>query len=250
MTQQTPARGILFVVSTDIGHPDDITLRAKEILQTCDVVLCEDLKPARSLLHRLGLQKELLPLNEHTTKTATLEALDLLLEGKLLALVSDCGTPLLADPGTELVARAIEEGFDVRPIPGPSSILAALVVSGFGVTQFTMAGFLPRDKNERKKAVATYRNRTETLVFLEAPYRLNQLLSDLTEGLGSDRLASLAMDLTLPKERVRRDTLLGLKNYFDEHPFKGEFVLAVQGRSKASANNNSHRASNTSRLRT
>jgi 16S rRNA (cytidine1402-2'-O)-methyltransferase len=249
MTQQTPTRGTLYIVSTDIGHPDDVTARAKEILETCDVVLCEDLKPARALLHRFGLQKELLPLNEHTTSTATNEALDLLRGGKTLALISDCGTPLLADPGTELVARAVGDGFEVRPIPGASSILAALVVSGFGVTQFTMAGFLPRDKNERKKAAAAYRNRTETLVFLEAPYRLNQLLGDLTEGLDSDRPAALAMDLTLPKERVRRDTLLGLKKYFEEHPFKGEFVLVVQGRSNASAKKNIRGASNKSRTR-
>jgi 16S rRNA (cytidine1402-2'-O)-methyltransferase len=107
--------------------------------------------------------------------------------------------------------------------------LAALVISGFHSTQFTMAGFLPREKSERVRVASSYRNRTETLLFLEAPYRLNQLLSDISAGIGPDRNAALAMDLTLPKERVMRDTLLGLKEHFLSHPFKGEFVLVVEG---------------------
>lgn len=227
--------GTLFIVSTPIGDRGDITERAKRILTDADNVLCEDLKEGRRLMHHLGLTKELIPLNEHTTREATEEALELLREGKILALISDCGTPLVADPGTQLVELAIEEGYTVSPIPGASSILAALVVSGFQSTQFTMAGFLPREKSERVKAARTFRNRTETLLFLEAPYRLNQLLADVAEGIGSERRAALAMDLTMPKERVVRDTLLGLREYFLTHPFKGEFVLVVEGTKSGTA---------------
>src|SRR3954471_4497449 len=107
----------LSIVSVPIGDPKYITLRAIEVLSAADVILCEDLKPARRLMHELGLQKELLPLNEHTVNSATQEALDLLRHGKSLALISDAGTPLVADPGQELVRIAVGEGFEVSPIP-------------------------------------------------------------------------------------------------------------------------------------
>ncbi len=236
--------GTLFIVSTHIGDPRDIGDRAKQIIADCDVVLCEDMKEARRLMHQLGISKDLLPLNEHTTVAATEEAIELLREGKTLALIPDCGTPLVADPGTQLVKQASEEGHLIRPVPGASSILAALVVSGFQSTQFTMAGFLPREKSERLRAASSFRMRTETLIFLEAPYRLNQLLSDIAEGIGNGRNAALAMDLTLPKERVMRDTLLGLKEHFLSHPFKGEFVLVVEG-----AKLGAHRGSTSARPR-
>ncbi len=224
--------GILYIVSTHIGNPKDVSARAAEILSSCDMVICEDLKEARRLLHHLGITKELLPLNEHTTRAATDESLDLLREGKTLALISDTGTPLIADPGNLLVKKAINEGIEIRPVPGPSSVLAALVIAGFPLESFTFAGFLPRDKSERRKQAARYRSARETLIFLEAPYRLPHLLSDLEEGIGGNREAALCMDLTLPKERVRRDTLLGLREYFEAHPFKGEFVLIVRGAGK------------------
>lgn len=221
--------GTLLVVSTPIGDSGDITLRAIEALRNCDLLFCEDLREARRLLYRLTIEKELHPLNEHTTREATTEALDALREGKTLALISDCGTPLIADPGSELVQRAIDEGHRITPLPGASSLLAALVVSGFDTRTFTFAGFLPREKSKRMRAAHALVHRTETLLFLEAPYRLNQLLADITAAFGASRRAALAIDLTLPKERVRRDTLLGLKDYFLEHPFKGEFVLVVEG---------------------
>lgn len=219
----------LYIVSTPIGNSADISARAIEVIKKCDILLCEEAKPARRLLAGLEIQKEFILLNEHTTKEATDEALALLESGKTLALISDDGTPLLADPGSELVKRCIEHGIKVIPVPGASSILTALIVSGFSLLSFTFAGFLPREKSERKKAAAEYRDRKETLVFLEAPYRLNQLLQDLAEGIGNDRRAVICIDLTMPTERFERSTLGTLQKHFTEHPFKGEFVVIVEG---------------------
>jgi 16S rRNA (cytidine1402-2'-O)-methyltransferase len=128
-----------------------------------------------------------------------------------------------------LVLACIERKIGVIPIPGASSILAALVVSGFSLLSFTFCGFLPRDKQERKKAASEYKNRKETLVFLEAPYRLNRLLEDLSEGLGKDRNAVLCMNLTMESQKFERGMLGELEQYFKEHPFKGEFVLVIDG---------------------
>ncbi len=222
--------GCLKIVSVPIGNTGDITLRAIETLKNSDAILCEDLKPARRLLHELQIEKPLLPLNEHTEADATMEALALLRSGKNLALISDAGTPLVADPGQRLVRQAIEEGIEVSPVPGASSILAALVVSGFRSDMFYMAGMLPRDKSERKNAAKKLAAREETIVLLEAPYRLPQLLDDLVFGFGHDRRAAVAMDISMPKERVIRGTLLAVRDLFQENPFKGEFVVVIEGR--------------------
>ena len=219
----------LWIVSVPIGDARDITLRALDVLKSADVIVCEDMKPARRLLHELKIAKDLLPLNEHTVKTATLEALELLRDGKSLALISDAGTPLVADPGSELVRLAIEEGIEVSPVPGASSILSALVVSGFSSSSFLFAGFLPRDKSERRQKARQLAGIRDTILLLEAPYRLPQLLDDLVDGFGPKREACIAMDLTLPKERVARGTLLELRDQFLQRPFKGEFVVVLRG---------------------
>jgi 16S rRNA (cytidine1402-2'-O)-methyltransferase len=223
------AKGILRIVSTPIGNPADISIRAIDAIQNCDLLISEEAKPARKLLAGLGLKKEFILLNEHTTTEATQEALDLLESGKNLTLISDDGTPLLADPGSELVYECIEHNISIMPIPGPSSILAALVASGFSLLSFTFCGFLPRDKQARKKSAREYKTRKETLVFLEAPYRLSQILDDLAEGLGSERRAVVCINLTMPSEKFERGSLSALQKYFSNNPFKGEFVIVVEG---------------------
>jgi 16S rRNA (cytidine1402-2'-O)-methyltransferase len=224
-------KGTLHIVSTPIGNPADISGRAIEAMTDCDILLCEEAKPTRRLLAQLGIKKEFILLNEHTTKEATAEAVQLLESGKNIVLISDDGTPLLADPGSELVKECIERKITIVPIPGASSILAALVASGFSLLSFTFCGFLPRDKAARKKTASEYKNRKETLIFLEAPYRLNQLLDDLCDGLGDERPAVVCMNLTMPSEHFERGTLGNLRKHFTKHPFKGEFVVIV-GRSR------------------
>src|ERR1041385_7621589 len=221
--------GTLYIVSVPIGNAGDITLRAIETLREVPLILCEDLKPARRLLHDLKLEKELLPLNEHTEHSATSEAMELLRSGKDLALISDAGTPLVADPGKQLVAKAAEEGIRVTAVPGASSILTALTVSGFDASRFYFAGFLPRDKDDRKREARQLATRKETIVLLEAPYRLAQLMDDLVAGFGERREACVALELTTNKERVHRGTLLELRDLFRSRPFKGEFAVVIRG---------------------
>jgi 16S rRNA (cytidine1402-2'-O)-methyltransferase len=226
------SKGSLAIVSIHIGNPKDITLRAIESLTEAEIVVCEDLKEARRLMHQLDLQKELLPLNEHTTKSATEEVIELLQAGKRLALISDTGTPVLADPGSELVQRCIEENIPVTTVPGATSIIPALILSGFPSTTFTFAGFLPKDKAARKTSLDKWRTRNETLIFLEAPYRLAQIIDEMLLSLGRDRHATICMDITMPSERVIRGTLLQIKEHFAAHPFKGEYVIVVKGLGK------------------
>jgi 16S rRNA (cytidine1402-2'-O)-methyltransferase len=221
----------LYLVSVPIGNVGDITLRAIETLRSVSLILCEDMKPARRLLHDLKIEKELLPLNEHTEKTASGEALELLRAGKDLALISDAGTPLVADPGQHLVRRAIADGIRVTAVPGASSILAALAVSGFESSTFLFAGMLPREKADRARRAKELAARSETIVLLEAPYRLPQLLDDLVAGFGEGREACVALELTTEKERLHRGTLLALREEFRARPFKGEFAVVIRGKS-------------------
>lgn len=221
-------KGTLYLVAVHIGDPQDMTLRSLELLKTCQTVICEDLKEARRLLHEFNIQNDLLPLNEHTAREATEEALELLEQGKNLVLISDAGTPLLADPGAELVRLALERGYPVTSAPGASSILPALILSGFPTAPFTFVGFLPREKEERRRAAARYATRDETLILLEAPYRLRQVLDDLQGAFGPSREACVCMNLTMPSERVQRGTLLELVQHFAQHPFKGEFVIVIK----------------------
>src|SRR5689334_23037679 len=129
--------GILYIVSTPIGDSRDITLRAIDILKECDLIVCEEWKPAKSLLRKYSIEKELLQLNEHSKSDDEDEIIELLRSGKKIALISDCGTPLIADPGATIVAKCIAEHISVVAVPGVSSILAALVVSGFSLQQFS-----------------------------------------------------------------------------------------------------------------
>lgn len=230
--QQAHQKGLLSIVSIHIGNPGDITLRAIDALKEADLIVCEEPKEARRLLHQLDIQKELLPLNEHTTRSATDEVLALLKEGKRLALISDAGTPILADPGSELVQDCIDQGVDVTTVPGATSIIPALLLSSFSSAPFTFYGFLPKDKAERRNALDKLRTRTETLILLEAPYRLAQIIDEMVTSIGRERQAAICMDITMPSERVIRGTLLQIQQHFAAHPFKGEYVIVLKGHGK------------------
>jgi 16S rRNA (cytidine1402-2'-O)-methyltransferase len=219
-------KGCLYVVATPIGNPRDITLRAMDILQEVDAVICEEYRLGSTLLKRLGIQKEIIEVNEHNEVTqAPLVVERLVLQQQSLALISDCGTPVFADPGATLIKLLVEQGVPVVPIPGASSLMATLSVLDVKLDRFIYAGFLPRDRAERKKALKHLRFTRFPIILMDAPYRLAALLADLAEAYGSGAAITLAMDLTLPGETIFRGTIGEAEKSIGQR--KSEFVLIV-----------------------
>lgn len=219
--------GTLHIVGTPIGHPDDISLRALEVLRAADYIACEERKTALRLLSRHGIEKELVEVNEHTEREETEQIVLDLAMGKNVALISDCGMPVFADPGTFLLTEALDTGIRVTAVPGPTSLTTALSLSGFDAHRFYFYGFLSPKKEERRAELTGLRNFPSPIVFLDAPYRLLQVLEDLRAAFGKGRRAAVACDLTLPGEDVRRGTLDTLVKHFREDRRKREFVIIV-----------------------
>ncbi|MCL5952264.1 MAG: 16S rRNA (cytidine(1402)-2'-O)-methyltransferase [Chloroflexi bacterium] len=220
---------MLYIVSMPIGNPEDITLRALHVLQQVDAIVCEERREAMRLLRHYQIDPVLIDLNEHNEQVRIPELLERLEHQETLALISDHGTPLLADPGTRWVAQVIQRRLPVSPVPGTSSLLAALVVSGLPMDRFRFVGLLPAKKPERLAALARLKREPDTCVVLEVPYRLAPLLTDLNAVLGSARRIAVGCDLTMPTEQVIRGTTQNVLEYFLKHPFKGEFVIVIDG---------------------
>jgi 16S rRNA (cytidine1402-2'-O)-methyltransferase len=223
---------MLYLVSTPIGNPDDITLRALRVLREANAVVCEEPREGARLLRRYQIENEIIDLNEHTERARVPELIERLQRGETIALISDHGTPLLADPGARLVERAIGKQISVTAVPGASSLLTALVVSGLPMERFRFVGMLPVKKNARRAELARWRDERDTWVVLDAPYRLAALLADLCGALGAHRRVVIACDLTTPSEKIVRGTASQVVEHFQKNPFKGEFVVVVAGKQK------------------
>ncbi|MBI5303181.1 MAG: 16S rRNA (cytidine(1402)-2'-O)-methyltransferase [Chloroflexi bacterium] len=223
---------MLSIVSTPIGNPDDMTLRALRVLREVNAVICEERRDGARLLKHYQIENTLLELNEHTERAIVPELIERLERGEHLALISDHGTPLLADPGGRLVARAIQARVPVTAVPGASSALAALVVSGLPMDRFRFVGMLPVKKEARRAELRRLKDERETWVVLDAPYRLAPLLADLRDALGAERYVTVACELTTANENIVRGTLREIVAYFEKKPFKGEFALVVAGNPK------------------
>ena len=222
------ACGVLTLVGTPIGNPDDFSARGIQTLRNADLIACEEFKEARRLLRRHSIDVPLLEINEHTETADASDVIDALMEGKNVALISDCGMPIFADPGSRLVELALASGLCVNTVPGPTSLTTALVLSGFDITRFYFYGFLSPKRPERVAELRTLKSHPSLLVFLDAPYRLNQLLADLAEVFGTERRACVACDLTLDTEHVERGTIAAVRKYFMAHPEKREFVVLLE----------------------
>ncbi|MEX2116504.1 MAG: 16S rRNA (cytidine(1402)-2'-O)-methyltransferase [Bacteroidota bacterium] len=220
--------GILYLVATPIGNPEDITMRAVRILKDADIVVYEERREGARLLRRYGIEnKPVENLNEHNEPAASSVILEKLREGKNVALISDGGTPVFADPGQVLVQRAIAAGIRIVPIPGASSILPALIVSGFPIQSFVYYGFLSPKRNRRITELQQLKRDARTIVLLETPYRLVQLMRDVSEVIGGTRKICVAFDLTLPTEEIFRGTAPDLYAKFQKEEKKGEFVVVL-----------------------
>ena len=224
------APGTLYVVATPIGNLGDITLRALEVLGSVAVVAAEDTRLTRRLWARHGIETPLISYHAHSDSARTRELLARLAAGDDVALVTDAGTPLVSDPGEDLVARWAGDGGVVVPIPGPSAVLAALVASGISAPRWSFEGFLPRKGRERRERLARIAADERATVLFEAPGRTAGTLRDLAAACGGDRRAALCRELTKRHEEIRRGSLGELCTAVDERPVRGEVTLVVAGK--------------------
>ena len=223
--------GVLYVVATPIGNAADISARALAILREVDGVLAEDTRHSRRLLALHGIEARLSPLHEHNERRTAAQILRRLGKGEHLAMICDAGTPLISDPGLHLVRRVRQAGGSVQAVPGPCALTCALSVSGLPTDRFVFEGFLSAKRAARRRHLDGLRRDPRTLVFYEAPHRVEDTLADLSEIFGAARDAVLAKELTKRHESVRCGTLEDLRAWLRMRPehSRGEFVILVAG---------------------
>jgi len=217
----------------------DISARAIEILGSADYVAAEDTRNTGLLFKRLGISRRLTALHEHNERQQTLQLVEYMLAGQSVAVVSDAGTPLINDPGYRLVDAALEADVAVITIPGPSSVIAALSISGQPTDRFCFEGFMPSKSSQRKRFLDRLSAEPRTIVLFESPHRILDSLSDLIEAFGPERSITMARELTKKFETVRRDSLQSMREWIASTPgqTRGEFVLVVAGAPQADASN-------------
>lgn len=221
--------GILYVVSTPIGNLRDVTLRALEVLAEVDLIACEDTRHSAHLLAAHGISRPLISYFEHNEEARATELTEKLRQGAKIALMTDAGTPAISDPGYRLVRAALEAGYAVRTVPGPSALIAALSISGLPTDRFTFEGFLPSRDGPRKARLRELRREVRTMVFYEAARRLPESLADLAAEFGAGREAAVVRELTKVFEEVVRGPLGHLADRCKAAPPKGEITLVVSG---------------------
>src|SRR6202045_2100335 len=217
---------MLYVVATPIGNLGDITLRALEILKAVDLVAAEDTRHSGMLLRHYQIKKPLISYHEHNEAMRTAQLVERLAAGEKVALITDAGTPGLSDPGARLIRECIKRELPFTIIPGPSSILTALVGSGFSAEQFFFGGFLPVKSGQRQRELRAAAAREETSVYFESPYRLTKTLAACIDVLPGRQLC-IARELTKKFEEFRRGSAGELLTHYQAHPPKGEIVLVV-----------------------
>jgi len=222
------SEGTLYVCGTPIGNLDDITLRALNILKEVDLIAAEDTRHTRKLLNHYQIEAKLTSYHEHNELEKSKELLERLRGGLDVALVSDAGMPGISDPGYRLISLLRKEGVKVVPIPGPTAMTTALVISGLATDRFAFEGFLPRKKNERKGYLEKLKGEERTLIFYEAPHRVSKTLADILEVLG-DRKMALCRELTKKFEETITGKVSELLEEFKEDSPRGEMVLVVEG---------------------
>ena len=221
----------LYLVSTPIGNKLDISLRAQNVLSSVDVILCEDTKKSGIFLKDLGIKNKLLSYHDHSNVSKINFFLKLLKEGASLAIISDAGTPLISDPGYELVAKAIDEKIKVTSIPGPSAVISALISSGLSTSSFVFEGYAPKKKGQLETFLKNLQYEMRTIILFESPKRIERLVQMIIKILGPKRKVSLAKELTKKFERVITDEAKEIHELIikDETLQKGEMVVVIEG---------------------
>lgn len=229
--QQVPGAGSLYVVATPIGNLADLSARAIDVLGAVDRIVAEDTRHSRKLLQHYALQTPMTALHEHNERELAPQLVQQLVEGRSLAIISDAGTPLISDPGFNLVRLAREAGVPVVPVPGPSALICALSASGLPTDRFVFEGFLPARGTARKHRLEQLCRESRTLIFYESSHRIVESLQDMQALFGDQRQAVVARELTKQFETIHGDTLAALVQWMtaDPNQQKGEFVVLVQG---------------------
>ncbi|WP_432822766.1 16S rRNA (cytidine(1402)-2'-O)-methyltransferase [Trichloromonas sp.] len=220
--------GTLYLVATPIGNLEDITLRALRVLKEVDLVAAEDTRHSRKLFNHFGITTPLTSFFQHNEAAKGERLIELLRQGKSVALISDAGTPAISDPGYLLVCRCREEELPLTAIPGPSAVVTALSLSGLPVARFAFDGFLPAKSGARREVFAGLDSECQrTVAFYEAPHRLLAALQDLRSELGDDRQIAVARELTKMHEELFRGTVAAALEHFGQNRVRGEIVLMV-----------------------
>lgn len=229
--------GVLYLVPTPIGNLDDMTFRAVQTLKDVDLIACEDTRVTQKLLNHFDIDTKKVSYHEHNIQSQTSELLADLLAGKNIAQVSDAGMPSISDPGVELVEAAVAQNVPVIPLPGANAAVTALIASGISPQPFTFYGFLSRKKSELKEELEELKNKTETLIFYESPYRLAQMLKVLEDVFGQERQVVLAREVTKRYEEFIRGTVKDVSKWASENELRGEFVVIVEGSAETKEEN-------------
>ncbi len=219
--------GKLFLVPTPIGNLEDITLRAKRILQEADYIAAEDTRTSGILLEKIGVHNHMLSFHKYNSKERAPELIKLMKDGAVIAEISDAGMPVISDPGYILVQECIKNNIPVVPLPGASAFATALIASGFDAQPFTYYGFLPRKKSEQQSFFEQMKKARATSIFYEAPHRLIKTLNNMSEILDSERKIVVARELTKIHEEFIRGTISEVTDYFEQIAPRGEFVILI-----------------------
>lgn len=223
----------LYIVPTPVGNLGDITMRAVEVLRSVSIILAEDTRTSAVLLKHLGIATPMRShhkFNEHQTAA---QMADLIAAGQSVALISDAGTPGISDPGFLLVRTCVERGIDVECLPGATAFVPALVNSGLPCDRFVFEGFLPQKKG-RVKRITALRDEERSIVFYESPFRLIKLLQQLAEVMGAERRVSVSREISKLHEQTVRGTLQQVIEHFEQQGVKGEIVVVLEGKTRAS----------------
>lgn len=222
-------KGVLYLVGTPIGNLEDMSFRAIRILKEADMIAAEDTRNTVKLSNHFDIDTPFMSYHEHNLELGGRKILELLADGKTVALVSDAGMPCISDPGADIAEKAIADGYAVVPVPGPNAAISALVASGIPAQPFLFFGFLDRQKKKRRIQLESLQNRQETLLFYEAPHRLKDTLRALKEQFGPNRRITLARELTKRYEEFVRGTVEEALNWAETTEIRGEFCLVVEG---------------------
>ena len=226
--------GTLYLVATPIGNLEDITLRAIRVLNESSIVLAEDTRNSKKLFVAHKILSKLVSYNDFSSQKKISLIIKHLKDGKTISLISDAGTPLISDPGHELVSQVISEKINVESIPGPSSVISGLITSGFKNNKFIFEGFLPKKSSELKSLLLKYNYETKTIIFFESPHRVKKTLKVMRDVLGKHRRISVAREMTKMHETILRGTIEEINRIADVdlNLSRGEIVIVLEGSDK------------------